>query len=247
MKVKVLVTQPCPTLRPHGLKLTSSCVRGIIQAGILEWIAIPFSRGSSPLRDPTRVSRTAGRLFTTVSHKGSPMFLYASKQRTPLSSIHPYSCPTDLVMLAQNVFLVFSQPYPSQPNFILSLVRFIFAFRHVYVNDNKNNNETKKQDSNNKRSYHLWKAFQCLPWSPDLNPQRNSLLRGQLLSPCQQGEADAEASRSQAPASGGLRGLLSESDSRGYAKGLHSVQLSHGKLQFVWVGFSPPTAEGSTE
>ena len=32
---------------------------------ILEWVAIPFSRGSSPPRDRTQVSCTAGEFFTT--------------------------------------------------------------------------------------------------------------------------------------------------------------------------------------
>ena len=36
--------------------LPGSSVRGILQAGILEWVAIPFSRGSSRLRDRTQVS-----------------------------------------------------------------------------------------------------------------------------------------------------------------------------------------------
>jgi len=39
-------------------------VHGILQARILEWVAIPFSRGSSQLRDPTLVSYIAGRFFT---------------------------------------------------------------------------------------------------------------------------------------------------------------------------------------
>ena len=39
-------------------------VHGILQSGILEWVAIPFSRGSSQPRDQTQVSRIAGRLFT---------------------------------------------------------------------------------------------------------------------------------------------------------------------------------------
>ena len=43
--------------------LTGSSVHGILQAGILEWVAIPFSRGSSPPRDGTWVSCTADRLF----------------------------------------------------------------------------------------------------------------------------------------------------------------------------------------
>ena len=41
-----------------------SCVHGILQARILEWVAIPFSRGSSWPRDGTLVSCIAGRLFT---------------------------------------------------------------------------------------------------------------------------------------------------------------------------------------
>ena len=39
-------------------------VHGILQARILEWVAFPFSRGSSHPRDWTPVSRIAGRFFT---------------------------------------------------------------------------------------------------------------------------------------------------------------------------------------
>ena len=41
-----------------------SSVHGILQARILEWVAIPFSRGFSHLWDQTRVSVIAGGLFT---------------------------------------------------------------------------------------------------------------------------------------------------------------------------------------
>ena len=41
-----------------------SSVHGILQAGILEWVAMSFSRGSSWPRDPTRVSRIADGFFT---------------------------------------------------------------------------------------------------------------------------------------------------------------------------------------
>ena len=37
----------------------------ILQARILEWVAMPFSRGSSQPRDQTQVSHTAGRFFTS--------------------------------------------------------------------------------------------------------------------------------------------------------------------------------------
>jgi len=39
-------------------------VHGILQARILEWVAIPFSRGSSQPRDQTQVSHIAGGFFT---------------------------------------------------------------------------------------------------------------------------------------------------------------------------------------
>ena len=37
---------------------------GILQASVLEWVAMPSSRGSSQPRDWTQVSRIAGRFFT---------------------------------------------------------------------------------------------------------------------------------------------------------------------------------------
>ena len=38
---------------------------GILQARILEWVAFPFSRESSQLREYTQVSRIAGTFFTS--------------------------------------------------------------------------------------------------------------------------------------------------------------------------------------
>ena len=38
-------------------------VHGILQARILEWVAVPFSRGSSQPRDRTQVSHIAGGFF----------------------------------------------------------------------------------------------------------------------------------------------------------------------------------------
>ena len=60
-----LVTKSCPTLcNPMDCSLPDSSVHRILQARILEWVAIPFSRGSSWPRDQTRVSCIAGRFFT---------------------------------------------------------------------------------------------------------------------------------------------------------------------------------------
>jgi len=53
------------SLWPHRLySLRGSSVHEILQAIILEWVAIPFSRGSSWPRDRTHVSCTAGGFFT---------------------------------------------------------------------------------------------------------------------------------------------------------------------------------------
>ena len=52
------------SLRPRGLySQPGSSVHGILQARILEWVAISFSRGSSRPRDWTQVSHIAGRRF----------------------------------------------------------------------------------------------------------------------------------------------------------------------------------------
>ena len=62
---KVLVTQLCLTLRnPMDCSPPGSSVHGILQARILEWVAIPFSRGSSWPKNWTQVSWIAGIFFT---------------------------------------------------------------------------------------------------------------------------------------------------------------------------------------
>ena len=60
MKVKVKVTQLFPTLCDP----IDYTVHEILQARILEWAAVPFSREFSQHRDRTQVSRIAGGFFT---------------------------------------------------------------------------------------------------------------------------------------------------------------------------------------
>ena len=61
----VLVKQSCLTLWDHmDCSPPGSSIRGILQARILEWAAVSFSRGSSQSRDRTWVSCVAGRFFT---------------------------------------------------------------------------------------------------------------------------------------------------------------------------------------
>ena len=68
----VLVAQSCPTLY-HTMHCSppGSSVQGILQARILEWVAIPFSRGSSQARDWTWVHCIA-HWFFTIWANGEP-------------------------------------------------------------------------------------------------------------------------------------------------------------------------------
>ena len=74
MHAKLL--QLCPTLcDTMDCSQPGSSVHGILQTRILEWVAMSSSRGSSPLRDRTRVSYMSciGRQFLYhYCHLGSP-------------------------------------------------------------------------------------------------------------------------------------------------------------------------------
>ena len=70
--------QLCLTLcDPMDCSLSGSSVHGILQATILEWITIPFYRGSSWPRDWTQVFCIAGRFFTVwATRKAQSVKLY---------------------------------------------------------------------------------------------------------------------------------------------------------------------------
>ena len=72
--VKVLVSQSCPTLcDPMDCSPLGSSVLGILQARIMEWLAIPFFRGSSQNRDQTWVSCIADRFFNVRATREAQM------------------------------------------------------------------------------------------------------------------------------------------------------------------------------
>ena len=63
--MKALIAQSCMTLcDPMDCSSQGSSVHGILQARTMEWVAIPFSRGSSRPRDPTWVFCIAVGFFT---------------------------------------------------------------------------------------------------------------------------------------------------------------------------------------
>ena len=61
VQVKVKAAQSCPTLCDP----MDYTVHGILQASILVWVAVPFSRGFSQPRDQAQVSHIAGRFITS--------------------------------------------------------------------------------------------------------------------------------------------------------------------------------------
>ena len=94
--VKVKVSQSCPTL----CDLMDYTVHGILQARIQEWVAFPFSRGSSQPRDQTQVSCIAGSFFISwVTREAQESFSSRSSQpRNQLESpaFQVGSVPTEL-------------------------------------------------------------------------------------------------------------------------------------------------------
>ena len=71
--VLVLVAQSSLTLcKPMDCSPPGSSVYGISQARIMEWVAIPFSGGSSRPRDQNQVSFIAARELHHFTHQGKP-------------------------------------------------------------------------------------------------------------------------------------------------------------------------------
>ena len=66
LKKKLKVTQSLPTLCDS----MDCTVPGILPARILEWVAFPFSRGSSQPRDGTQVLPHCRRILYQLSHQG---------------------------------------------------------------------------------------------------------------------------------------------------------------------------------
>ena len=115
----VHVTQLCPILcDPIDCNAPGSSVHGILQARILEWVAIPFSRRSSRPRDQTQVFHTAGNSLPSEppgkslsSHNAVTCF--KSKQSHKTSDHHAVQhrsrgfialtyCLTEILLTKQN-------------------------------------------------------------------------------------------------------------------------------------------------
>ena len=70
--VRTRVLRSVQLCDPINCRSSGSSVHGILQARILEWVALSYSRGPSPPRDGMRVSRVSciGRWFFTTAPPG---------------------------------------------------------------------------------------------------------------------------------------------------------------------------------
>ena len=94
------VTQSCPILwDPKNCSPPGSSVHGILQAKMLEWVAMPSSRGSSQPRNWTCVSCIAGEFFTTWSPR-MPYFHGLLAQYKFVEELSMWSCQFRLQSLS---------------------------------------------------------------------------------------------------------------------------------------------------
>ena len=75
---------------PHGVQPTRLLCPWYFPGKNTEWVAIPFSRGSSCPRDQTRVSSNASRFFTTWATRDAPykirsLFFFLKKKKRSAS------------------------------------------------------------------------------------------------------------------------------------------------------------------
>ena len=99
---KVKVTQLCPTL----CDTMDDMVCGILQARILEWVAFPFSRESSQLRDWTQVFHIAGGFFTSWATREAPKWTILWWKKKIMVSVNRDSFTSSF----PNAFLFFFLP-----------------------------------------------------------------------------------------------------------------------------------------
>ena len=126
---QLLVGSPCRFQRglcyDCEVKVTQSCltlcnpmdyiVHEILQARILEWVAFPFSRGSSQSRDQTQVSPHCGRILYQLSHQGGAVMTVLHNNCMPPLCAWPcfFHFPGVLILRAlANHLPTGDSPYP---------------------------------------------------------------------------------------------------------------------------------------
>ena len=103
MRVSSVTSVMSDSLDPMDYSPPGSSVHGILQARILEWVAMPSSRGSSSPRDQTCISCTAGEFFNhwatweaqkeVMANKFSSV-QFSSVAQSRLTLCNPMNCST---------------------------------------------------------------------------------------------------------------------------------------------------------
>ena len=127
--VKMSVAQSCPTLcNPMDYSPSGSSVHGILQARILEWVAILFSRRCSQFRDQTWISSIAGRFFTTWATREAPRILEWVATASPRDLLDPGVKPRTSASQADSV-----PSEPGKPPGNTYLYTHTHTHTHVYT------------------------------------------------------------------------------------------------------------------
>ena len=91
MYVYILVAQSCLTLyHPMDCSPSDSSVHGVLQARIVEWEAIPFSRGIFPTQGSNPGLLLCRQILYHLSHQGSPNTCMCSVASVVSNSAWPY-------------------------------------------------------------------------------------------------------------------------------------------------------------
>ena len=94
------------SLWPHRLQPTGCSVHGILQARILEWAAMPSSRGSSLPRDQTQVSHVVGGFFTIWATREAHEYL---------GSFTGFSQPRNWTWVSASLQVLYQLSYQRSP------------------------------------------------------------------------------------------------------------------------------------
>ena len=104
---------------PMDCSPPGSSLHGILQARILEWVAIPFSRGSSRCRNWTWVSCIAGRFFTDWAMREASYIMLQNLHIWKYTHSLPYNVREPLFSLRKNknqTLHIITSWYPKRPS-----------------------------------------------------------------------------------------------------------------------------------
>ena len=102
---------------------------GILQARILEWVAMPSSRGSSQPKNQTQVSHIAGRFFTVwATREALPVYCFLKVTSDTVTSSSPDVIKNSLFW----VFVFYENTSSDLKNKIFCIISFSDYKSNIY-------------------------------------------------------------------------------------------------------------------